>query len=674
MRRTSVALALGFVLALETVQVGTAAATTPVGPVPAVRSWAAVDGVGVAWLRSDGATGYAVDRSIDGGATWERVMAPAYAESFADTTAPAASLYRVVPYGDGGEDLTAAATTDIARSPLTGWSAPAGAATLGAVDGTALAGSTEVTVSSTDVSAGRGQDGLPKVTLYAPRLGWHTGTMTIGASADAENPAASWYTGWSSVNPWSRVLSGEVVVTRAVLRADGSPVELAVHLSGVREGEMQPDASRLADAPVRALVLVDSVAAGLPAHVVPEPHEIAAQLPEGFDRTWPVVLRNVGGTPVTLTARSSTSAFASPPDASAWSAATSCLGPVLAAGGTCSTSVRALAGSGYPRGYVRWTAPGGIAVQLFGNGSYSDPADRPVLSLSGPSLVRTAATITVAASDPQGSEVTRWCRLDSGPFNPCGASWSLSGLRHGQHLLTAYAVDAGATMSNWVRATLKADSQGPVSRITTPTSGTPVLFRSTTTVYWTVTDGPAEVSNLYVHRRTATLTTGYSSYAQVCCSTGTNAQSTMLYPGQEQCWGVRGRDSLGNVGAWSADRCFVTPLDDRSLTLRNGARLTKSYAYRETVTRIAGTNSTLSLAGVTARQVGVVVTTCPVCGPVAVYLGGTRVGTLSTYSSTTHAKVVLWLPRWTSARTGTLTLRPTSNSPVHVDGVVARHA
>lgn len=74
-----------------------------------------------------------------------------------------------------------------------------------------------------------------------------------------------------------------------------------------------------------------------------------------------------------------------------------------------------------------------------------------------------------------------------------------------------------------------------------------------------------------------------------------------------------------------------------------------------------------------ARQLGLLVETCPTCGPLDVYVGGVRLGRVYTRSATTRTKVVLWMPRQRLERRGTLVLRSTSSSKVVVDGVLVRH-
>jgi len=89
------------------------------------------------------------------------------------------------------------------------------------------------------------------------------------------------------------------------------------------------------------------------------------------------------------------------------------------------------------------------------------------------------------------------------------------------------------------------------------------------------------------------------------------------------------------------------------------------------LTMLAGTSSSLRLSGASTRQVGVLVRTCSTCGSLDVWVGSTKVGRISTRSTSTVNRAVRWLPSG-AVRNGTLTLRPASSTRVFVDGVLVR--
>jgi hypothetical protein len=72
----------------------------------------------------------------------------------------------------------------------------------------------------------------------------------------------------------------------------------------------------------------------------------------------------------------------------------------------------------------------------------------------------------------------------------------------------------------------------------------------------------------------------------------------------------------------------------------------------------------------TVGRLGVAALGCPTCGSVALYVGATRVRTVSLARSTT-ARIVVVLPAFSTARTGIVRLVVTSHGkPVRIDGVL----
>ena len=171
-----------------------------------------------------------------------------------------------------------------------------------------------------------------------------------------------------------------------------------------------------------------------------------------------------------------------------------------------------------------------------------------------------------------------------------------------------------------------------------------------------------------------TSTTTYSPYAvpSCCAASLSNGVWVTPYEGMEQCWSARGVDTFKQWGAWSSERCFLAPLDDRKLASRGFVR-ESSYTYKYWKSTARTTGATLSLLNVRTRQVGLLVETCPTCGSLDVYVGSSRLGRVYTHSATSRTKVVIWLPRQAAERRGTLVIRSTSSKRVVVDGVLIRH-
>lgn len=504
----------------------------------------------------------------------------------------------------------------------------------------------------------------PGISISPLGQGWQTGSFAVG-------PAAGYWAAYKGVNNESEPVTGTVTVSRAVLHADGSPAEFAAVLTGTR-------LSGTVTVPVRAIVVLGTVATGLPAYVVGDPEWISAPIPQGSDQTLPVALRNVGGTAGAVSTTQVLSTNVSPAQFPAWSTPTTCLNVQIPPGGRCTTSVRvqyetAANGIGYPLAAATWRGAGGLLTTVRLLGEWPWIVEQPTLTMTAPTLVRTAATVTLDAADPQAGEpLQTHCRLDTGAFWPCTSPWSLTALSNGKHTVTAYVTDQAGHMSTWARATITADSVGPVTTMASPTAlvtlGYPLL------VSWKTSDPGSGTKSVQARRRIATPTTTYGAYVVPPCCTASLSNGVSVTPaeGTEQCWSARGVDLFNQWGAWSAERCFLAPLDDRKLASRGFVRESSfTYKYWKSTARKAG--ATLTLLNVRARQVGLLVETCPTCGSMDVYVGATRIGRVYTHSATSRTKVVIWLPRQAVERRGTLVIRATSSSRVVVDGVLIRH-
>jgi hypothetical protein len=133
--------------------------------------------------------------------------------------------------------------------------------------------------------------------------------------------------------------------------------------------------------------------------------------------------------------------------------------------------------------------------------------------------------------------------------------------------------------------------------------------------------------------------------------------STLSGPslGTTYCFSSRARDLAGNVGAWSPAVCSTTPRDDRSLALRTPgwSRVNQPGYLASTYTATTRFGATLATpSSLTTRRIGLVAMRCPTCGSVAVYVGSSRVGTISLASRTTVARSQIALPAFTSVKSG----------------------
>jgi uncharacterized protein YjbI with pentapeptide repeats len=148
---------------------------------------------------------------------------------------------------------------------------------------------------------------------------------------------------------------------------------------------------------------------------------------------------------------------------------------------------------------------------------------------------------------------------------------------------------------------------------------------------------------------------------------------------QRYCVQVRARDNAGLVSAWSNIRCSDTPYDDQDdhATYSGWTMRDASWAMGGTfhLTQVHGASMVLGRT-LTVRRVGVLATTCAGCGRVAVYVGSTKVGSISLTRSTAARRALLLLPRLRTPLSGKVRLVVTSPSgqPVKLDGIAVSAA
>lgn len=263
------------------------------------------------------------------------------------------------------------------------------------------------------------------------------------------------------------------------------------------------------------------------------------------------------------------------------------------------------------------------------------------------------------------------CSLDGAPSTPCPSGWA-GRVAAGQHTLTIRANDLLRPEATR-QVVFTADTSAPTVAMTTAATATTT---STATFRWTAKDVGAGTASYDVRYRSAgTKASGFTSYSYPATwQRRTSAWlSFTVSSGTEYCVSVRARDKVGNLGAWSRETCTARVLDDRSLSASSGwTRARTSAALGGSQTTTSRYRASLSVTGVHVRRVAVVVRTCPSCGSVDVFVGSRKIGTVSTYSSTTRYRVVKYLPLQSVTRTGTFLLRTTSSRPVAVDAVLLR--
>ena len=238
-----------------------------------------------------------------------------------------------------------------------------------------------------------------------------------------------------------------------------------------------------------------------------------------------------------------------------------------------------------------------------------------------------------------------------------------------QYFYEVDAVNSIGSAGSGPANTTTPDYDAPSVQVTTPAAFT---LAASLAVSYRATDAISGVANYDARYRTASWNGAFSAYVAPTAwqrRTATTVALT-LSPGHEYCVSIRARDQAGNVSTWSADRCSVSPLDDRALrrSARGWTSAADSRAYRATITVSATRNATLTASNARISHIALIATTCSTCGTVSFYLNGHYWRSVSLHAATTHHQVMLLLPP-VSRRQTTVTVKNGNGRRVNIDGL-----
>jgi hypothetical protein len=285
--------------------------------------------------------------------------------------------------------------------------------------------------------------------------------------------------------------------------------------------------------------------------------------------------------------------------------------------------------------------------------------------LAGPARATQSRASFAVAADP--GVIATTCRLDGGEAEPCGPTWTRSGLTPGSHLLRVSGTrpDGALSTTAW-RWTV--DLTAPRVSVVVPG---PTTLGTSVPVQWSGSDAASGVASWDVRYRSASYTGTYGAYVYPASWQRATTRSATLRvaEGRQYCVSARATDVAGNTSAWSAERCVLSPLDDRRLVpstewlAQNG-----SWYHRGTV-RTTVYGGTLTRTGVYGQRFVLVASKCRECGSVEVRVGKTLIGRVSLWG-TYRDQVVIPLPVQARPVRGTLVVRVTSTrGRVSIDGL-----
>ncbi|MBM0127661.1 hypothetical protein [Pimelobacter simplex] len=211
------------------------------------------------------------------------------------------------------------------------------------------------------------------------------------------------------------------------------------------------------------------------------------------------------------------------------------------------------------------------------------------------------------------------------------------------------------------------DIAGPAAKITAP--GT-LTTSPTFDVAWNVTDSLAGVKNTDVMVRTAPWNGGFGPQQVIANNVTTTSQPFAGTFGSTHCFQAQGTDKANNLGLRSEERCTTIPLDDTALNGKKWKRLAKAGAFNNTTTLTKKKGRKLTLTGVQARHLDLLVTKAKKGGKVKVYWNGQLIKKVSLKGK---GQATIALADFANVQTGNLTLKVTSKDgrKVTIDGLVA---
>lgn len=209
--------------------------------------------------------------------------------------------------------------------------------------------------------------------------------------------------------------------------------------------------------------------------------------------------------------------------------------------------------------------------------------------------------------------------------------------------------------------TLSSASSGPLMVAAVSTSKVTFSYRISDNV------GVKSYDVAYRYAAPGTLLGGYT-YPAAWQGTTATSVSLSVAPGAQVCFVVRARDAIGNVSGWSARRCSLVPVDDRSMvTSGSASRITSNLALGATVTRLNTAGTTVSKGGLWGDSLSLVVLKGPGQGSIEVTMARHVFGRYSLNAPTWRREIIpLRNLVFTNA---TLKVRSLTSAQVRIDAI-----
>ncbi|MCZ4499246.1 MAG: hypothetical protein JWQ74_1799 [Marmoricola sp.] len=231
----------------------------------------------------------------------------------------------------------------------------------------------------------------------------------------------------------------------------------------------------------------------------------------------------------------------------------------------------------------------------------------------------------------------------------------------------------GGTMKSGDQGSVQAaflDAAGPTSAITAPTAGT--TLATGFDVQRSAKDRFSAIGTGSIRVRTAVWNAGFGATSYPSLNQSTQKISYDGNAGRTYCFAAQAKDAVNNTGAWSAEKCTTTPVDDASLIATKGFSHTEAGGhYQGTYTRATKKGATLRLKDVKADKVAILVGKTANGGTIDVFFGGEKLGRYSLKGSG-NKHLIAWKDLG-GLKTGDLVIKVVSENgkTIRIDGVVA---
>lgn len=214
------------------------------------------------------------------------------------------------------------------------------------------------------------------------------------------------------------------------------------------------------------------------------------------------------------------------------------------------------------------------------------------------------------------------------------------------------------------------DTAGPASGVVSLPTGT---LSKTIKVTRAAADRFSNLGNGSIRVRSARYDGDFGAPKVILSNSPATSVDFAATPGFTYCFSSLAKDTNGNTGAWSSEKCTTTALDDRSLyRAKTGfKRKTSGTAYLGTYTKATTKGAKLVVQHVKARKIAIVVSRSTKGGTIKVSYGGTKFATFKLKG--TGNQQILAFKDLGSLKTGYVAIKVISKSgkSVKIDGIIA---